>query len=262
MSNNRDEFPEKTKKILAERVAWHCSFPNCDAVTVGPSNTDPTNKINNGIAAHITAAAEGGPRYDEKLSSEQRKSLDNGIWMCRQHGNLIDADYGKYTVADLKKWKLEAEKRASQRLEASNSLGGTIGLYTKQDCRVFRAINDILSYDVILKIQDEPFDRFVPDAVIEPFKNILYTENDPLYHFTNRALDELRIKLLKEANDFLCFFSRESAGATKGYHYIDAYRYPDPEYRKRCIQCSENTKSLARLFCATALELREKQKNL
>ncbi|MFN0251002.1 MAG: HNH endonuclease, partial [Kofleriaceae bacterium] len=47
---------------------------------------------NAGTAAHITAAAEGGPRYDKKLSKKERGSAENGIWCCRDHGKLIDDD--------------------------------------------------------------------------------------------------------------------------------------------------------------------------
>ena len=111
----RDEFPLETKRIIAARVGYHCSHPECDALTVGPT-VDPAKHYNIGAACHIAAAAEGGPRYDPNMTPEQRKHPENGIWMCRTHADEIDDDASKFTVDLLKKWKSEAEKRTQRRL--------------------------------------------------------------------------------------------------------------------------------------------------
>lgn len=106
----RDNFSEKTKKILACRVAWRCSFPGCYRITIGPGNKSSDDVINLGEAAHITAASKKGPRYDEKLTSEERKSMDNGIWMCRHHAKLIDSDFENYSTSTIRQWKKIAEE--------------------------------------------------------------------------------------------------------------------------------------------------------
>lgn len=116
-STNRDDFTPNDKRIMAERVSWKCSFPGCGRNTVGPNSGDPTKKINNGIAAHIHAAAPGGPRYNPQMTSTERKHISNGIWMCRDHGSLIDADYTEYSAKTLHDWKSQAEKRASDSLK-------------------------------------------------------------------------------------------------------------------------------------------------
>jgi hypothetical protein len=64
------------------------------------------------MAAHICAAARGGPRYEENQTQEQRKSADNGIWMCRLHGAAVDAKDSKYTRELLHEWKAQAQKDA------------------------------------------------------------------------------------------------------------------------------------------------------
>jgi hypothetical protein len=102
---------------MAERVSWKCSFPGCGRNTVGPNSDDLTKKINNGIAAHIHAAAAGGPRYNPQMSTEERRHISNGIWMCRDHGNLIDADYTEYSASTLHDWKSQAEKKAADSLK-------------------------------------------------------------------------------------------------------------------------------------------------
>jgi alkylhydroperoxidase/carboxymuconolactone decarboxylase family protein YurZ len=110
---NRDEFTEKTKLQIAKRAGWHCSDPSCHHLTVG-SNSTGDGEINLGTAAHICAAAPGGPRYDPNQTSAQRCSADNGIWMCRLHGAAVDAQDSKYTVELLREWKAQAQKDSWQ----------------------------------------------------------------------------------------------------------------------------------------------------
>ncbi|MCL6417648.1 hypothetical protein MIB92_18455 [Aestuariirhabdus sp. Z084] len=116
-SSRRDDFTDATKRTMAERVAWRCSYPDCGRNTVGPNSNDPTKRINNGISAHIHAAAPNGPRYNPDMSQEERRAITNGIWMCRDHGNLIDADFTEYSADTLLKWKLAAEKKAAESLK-------------------------------------------------------------------------------------------------------------------------------------------------
>ncbi|MRI35166.1 HNH endonuclease [Endozoicomonas sp. OPT23] len=102
---------------MAERVGWRCSFPGCNISTVGPDSDDPTKRINNGIAAHIYAAAPNGPRFNPEMTRDERRHITNGIWMCRNHGSLIDVDYTEYSAATLIKWKEQAERNAAEILK-------------------------------------------------------------------------------------------------------------------------------------------------
>ncbi len=114
----RDDFTESTKKLLVERVGYICSNPFCRRVTVGPQ-IGGEKTVNIGEAAHICAASPGGKRYDPEMTSDKRKSVDNGIWMCRTcrtHAALIDRDEKYFTVEMLKKWKEDAEREAGNRL--------------------------------------------------------------------------------------------------------------------------------------------------
>lgn len=58
----RDDFSQRTKDLLANRVGWKCSNPNCRKATRG-AGIGKENIINIGVASHITAASKGGPRY-------------------------------------------------------------------------------------------------------------------------------------------------------------------------------------------------------
>ena len=65
----RDDFRKTTINLLANRVGWKCSNPGCRRTTRG-AGTEPTDVINIGVAAHITAAAKGGPRYDSNMTTQ------------------------------------------------------------------------------------------------------------------------------------------------------------------------------------------------
>ena len=118
----RDDFPMPVKEALAKRVALVCSRPGCGQVTAGPQ-AEPTGVINVGVAAHITAAAPDGPRYDPTLTSEERRSIDNGLWLCQTCAKLVDSDTTRYAVEVLRAWRQSAEARALADLERRPDLG-------------------------------------------------------------------------------------------------------------------------------------------
>lgn len=117
---DRDDFSLQTKETLAKRVGMRCSNPNCRQLTSGPQ-VDPQKVINVGVAAHITAASPGGPRYDPNLTNEQRQSIENGIWLCQTHGKLVDNDELRYPVEMLQKWKALSEEAALLAIEGGPS---------------------------------------------------------------------------------------------------------------------------------------------
>lgn len=79
--------------------------------TSGPDGDGGVTNI--GVAAHISAASPGGPRYDEMLTPEARSEIANGIWLCQTHAKLIDDDELTYTPAVLRDWKDTAEHMAA-----------------------------------------------------------------------------------------------------------------------------------------------------
>lgn len=107
----RDEFSMDVKRAVAERVNLLCSRPSCRAPTGGP-RVDDSKSVNVGVAAHIAAAAPGGPRYDSSMTAEERCGANNAIWLCQTCAKLIDNDPSRFTVAVLRGWKIEAEAKA------------------------------------------------------------------------------------------------------------------------------------------------------
>lgn len=112
--NLRDDFTAPTKDVIARRVGYRCSL--CRRGTVGP-NADPSRANNIGVAAHITAASPGGPRYNSELTSDERRDARNGIWCCQNCAKLIDSDLRRFPIAALIELREQAERAANERLE-------------------------------------------------------------------------------------------------------------------------------------------------
>lgn len=119
--SSRDNFSQKVITTLAGRVAYRCSNPFCRRITIGPNTVrDKTTLI--GVAAHITAAAPRGPRYNPDLTNLQRSDINNGIWLCCNCSTIIDKDEQAFPVSLLVKWRIEAEAYADIQLRNSSSI--------------------------------------------------------------------------------------------------------------------------------------------
>lgn len=176
MSNNRDDFSASTKELLANRVGRKCSNPNCRKLTCG-ANGDPTKITSIGVAAHICAAAKGGPRYDADMSAEERKAPVNGIWLCQNCAKLIDSDTNRYTKELLYAWKQIAEDYAITEV-TSNFTGisvdddvSLIKFYVQ--CFDRPAFQD----DITQEGRMEDFDKAIEDTIIALNTGILRTRD-------------------------------------------------------------------------------------
>lgn len=103
--SDRDDFSAQTKRFVALRAGYRCSFTDCPQLTVGPSDDSPTSYTSIGEAAHISGASTGGPRYLSTMSPEERSSIDNAIWLCAKHARVIDRDTHTFTVEKLRAMK-------------------------------------------------------------------------------------------------------------------------------------------------------------
>lgn len=176
MSNNRDDFSISTKALLANRVGLRCSNPNCRKLTCG-ANDDLSKITNIGVAAHICAAAKGGPRYNESMSAEERKAPDNGIWLCQNCAKLIDSDTKRYTIELLRAWKQIAEEYAMTEV-ATNTVGNTVDddvslIKFYVQCFDRPAFQDEISQEGRM----EDFDKAIEDTIIALNTGILRTRD-------------------------------------------------------------------------------------
>lgn len=121
----RDNFSKPTIDEIAKRVGCLCSLPECQLPTFGPKQGNQ-GFVNVGVAAHITAAAPGGPRYDPDLASEMRQHQSNGVWLCQIHAKLVDSDEKTFTVETLRAWKHSAENRRFRQIVTLQATQGQL----------------------------------------------------------------------------------------------------------------------------------------
>jgi hypothetical protein len=131
------------KVTLATRAAYVCSNPACLRLTTGP-HSDPEKSLTTGHAAHIRAAAKGGPRYDESQTPEQRKSIKNGIWLCRECGDIVDKDTSPHSPIVLESWKCDHEAMIAEIRSAGYSATLTLLHAEKADPKAARRLVALL----------------------------------------------------------------------------------------------------------------------
>lgn len=125
------------------------------------AHTKDDEVINLGVAAHITAAAPGGPRYDSSLSADQRKSASNAIWLCQTCAKLIDSDELKYTVEVLKSWKTQAEQTQRTRVKDATSAGGDL-VKSEHETWVHERLSPFFSGKLV---EQEPISAIIESVV-------------------------------------------------------------------------------------------------
>ncbi len=81
-----------------------------------------------GKAAHIHAAAPGpgARRYLASMSREERTHINNAIWLCANHADLIDRDEVTYTADVLRAMKSDHEAKCAERQRNALSAGETV----------------------------------------------------------------------------------------------------------------------------------------
>lgn len=176
MANQRDDFSVQVKELLAKRVGMKCSNPNCRKLTCA-ANSNNEKYTNIGVASHICAAAKGGPRYDKDMTSEERKSFENGIWLCQSCSKLIDSDIDIYNKDLLLTWKNIAEQYAMAEVQSNvtpsdlNEDKQLIMFFV--ECFERPAFQD----DIHQEGHMEDFDKAIEDTIIALNTGILRTRD-------------------------------------------------------------------------------------
>lgn len=193
----RDDFTNGTKDLLARRVGMRCSNPNCRQPTCGPKVTSAEH-LNIGVAAHICAAAPGGPRYDPDMTAEERRSPDNGLWLCQNCGKLVDSDDERYAVDLLGTWRRLSEEAARIAIEkpwaAPREVSSDVELVTfYAQCLDRPAFQDHFHQEGAM----EAFDRAIADTITALNTGMLLSrDREPLQsskgktHLSNAAWRE------------------------------------------------------------------------
>lgn len=235
MTSHRDNFSLDTKASLAARAAYRCSFPGCRALTIGPSSeaADATSSV--GMACHISAASAGpgARRYRPDMSSEDRRSIGNGIWMCYTHGKLIDTDETRFTTPQLEKWREIAELRARAQVERAARRRLLLfdldlapsDFHVRADGTENRIIGEALQDAGVGEIWGTEEMHAVRDCVVELVRNALTHGRATA---VNVSIEGRRILITDDGARFdpWTLYSRgsEPGGVLAVKHLLDAYR--------------------------------------
>ena len=185
----RDDFSLKTKELLAKRVANRCSNPGCRQLTSGPQENQ-AKVINIGVAAHITAASADGPRFDLSLTPNERRSVENGIWLCQSCAKLVDNDPIRYGADVLRQWKVLAEKSAARELEYRRSTDTDSG-------QVFIELERIMP-DLLAEMREDLTEHPLSREFVVLEKGWTYSASghELAYYFEDHAELENKLRIL------------------------------------------------------------------
>lgn len=206
----RDDFSEKVKKTLSIRAAHFCSAPHCLKLTAGP-HSDPNRGLTTGHAAHIHAAALNGPRYNPNQTSDQRKAITNGLWLCRECGDIVDKDNSPHSADLLRRWKADHEAMIAE----VRTKGYSEGLTLLQSRRVEPSI----AKKIIGALEDrralwQSFDAEFPDRVRQSLDHLRSRFVDLRSELADSSpLDQIILSLTKTIHTF--FNAVESSDLTR-----------------------------------------------
>jgi hypothetical protein len=210
----RKGFSEKVKKSLALRVAYRCSYPGCNAITVGADIQNEHDFIVVGEAAHIYAASDNGPRGNTLMSIKDRSSISNGIWMCRKHARLIDEDIITHSADTLKEWKKKAE------IDSHNMLRHGV-----QEDDVTLKVSIVKNASILLELEN----------IKEIYRGATWADKGKILKQLNKYLDHVNEQTAYEILRFLSHAIDEivrgmpSSIAFTIFHLVENYFYTPDE---------------------------------
>jgi len=237
IATDRDDFTPRIKEIMKQRAAFICSNPNCKKMTIGPSAVDDTKVQYMGKCAHITAAREGGPRFDMNLSSEERGSVENGIFLCSNCADLIDKNNGiDYEITTLKNWRDHHLSWVTDNLNKSfneaelgtsiSSIGQRGGITAKtvnlvipqekptntanlRDTELFESSEKVASETELIQLTNSLLDRqSIWSTQMDKLQNLVKFFDIPSNHYINSNIEEnhkIFMTQLRTLNTFLVY---------------------------------------------------------
>ncbi len=141
------KYTDKTLKRLFGLSGNICAFPGCDTILVNTNNALDSN------ICHIEAANEGGERYNDLMSDEERADYPNLILLCRQcHEKTNDTSF--FTVEVLKEMKQKHESAyLNHRLKNNPSmLKNTINAISSISLNDISEVETLDVYDPKIKL--------------------------------------------------------------------------------------------------------------
>jgi len=117
--NKARQYKPSTIRRLDTLSGNECAEPNCRKKLIAEDGQSIISKI-----CHIEAASKEGPRWNEKMTDDERRDFSNLLLLCDEHHTIIDNKNNEaiYTVSLLKKWKKDHEDKILQLSSNKNIL--------------------------------------------------------------------------------------------------------------------------------------------
>ncbi len=111
MGEKARQYTRTTIKRLFLLSCGECASPNCHNKLLAKDKISIIAKI-----CHIEAASEGGARYNEKMTDDERRHFNNLFLLCDECHTIIDnkENEDKYPPELLHKWKKSHENYCRQ----------------------------------------------------------------------------------------------------------------------------------------------------
>ncbi len=201
----RAEFSPAVKKNAKERAGFICSNPDCRLMTIGPSELDENQVIFMGQVAHILPAKKNGPRDIPVFNPDERRNIENAIYLCGTCAGMIDKNKGSdFPVEKLKGWREEHFKWMRQNINKQlSAISPTLNLQNNGNTVYgVQNVNYIAPPDPQLENQSISHDK----AIFE--RLIALCDEDRIVYILNRVKNSHRIlsseqDLLDDFSDFL-----------------------------------------------------------
>ncbi len=102
MTQKARQYKSKDVKKLFALSGNICAEPSCSRSMISEDENNVLGEI-----AHICAASSEGPRFDSKMTDDERRSFNNLILLCDEHHKMIDNPdtIDKFPASVIKEWK-------------------------------------------------------------------------------------------------------------------------------------------------------------
>lgn len=107
----QSQFSKSVRMTLARRAYYICSNPACRTLTLSLVDDEAPIAAYKGKPTPICASHARGARHDPTMTTNQRKSIENAIFLCSRCADMVSRNKGgKYPEQLLRDWK-EQHKR-------------------------------------------------------------------------------------------------------------------------------------------------------
>lgn len=118
-ATQRDRVPRAQEKVVIARSGDKCAYPGCGIALTIESQSSGDQPKATGKVAHIAAASPGGPRYDATMTSAQRGSAENLIYLCGPHHDAVDFQLEHHSRQFLLEAKRSHEETVSRAVRSA-----------------------------------------------------------------------------------------------------------------------------------------------